>query len=121
MEKILVVDDQADIRRLIGLTLGKRYTIIEAENGRQAVDRLRSEMMSAVILDVMMPGELDGFAVLRAIRADPALNGTRVIMVSARGQLSDVDQALGIGADAYLVKPFSPLQLLKVVDEKLTD
>ena len=119
MQKILVVDDQADIRRLISLTLGKSFDIIEAENGAQALERIRDERPAAVILDVMMPGGLDGFQVLEFIKNDPALKTIKVVMVTAKGQACDLELANSTGADGYLVKPFSPLQLVGLLREKL--
>jgi DNA-binding response OmpR family regulator len=67
----------------------------------------------------MMPGELDGLKVLDEIRKDPQLKHTRVIMVTARGQVRDYDDGMERGADAYFVKPFSPLQLVAAIKEML--
>lgn len=119
MTKILIVDDQADIRRLIHLTLGKRYEVIEADQGLDALERVRAERPAAVILDVMMPGELDGFQVLQKIKQDPELKDTCVIMVTAKGQAQDFEFAVNAGADGYLIKPFSPLQLVSLLQEHL--
>lgn len=120
MSTILIVDDQPDIRRLIHLTLGKRYDVLEADNGATALDMVRAHRPAAVILDVMMPGELDGIAVLQAIKGDPELQATRVIMVTAKGQAADFDLAIHAGADGYLIKPFSPLQLVGILQEQLS-
>jgi DNA-binding response OmpR family regulator len=69
-----------------------------------------------MLLDVMMPGRLDGFQVCRAIKADAELQSTLVVMLTARGQSSDVSAGEQSGADAYLVKPFSPLELIDRVE-----
>ncbi len=116
-EKILIVDDHSDIRHLIRLTLGKSFELLEAEEGAMALTITRSQRPRVVVLDVMMPGELDGFEVLDAIKSDPALKGVRVIMVTARGQARDYEMGMARGADGYFIKPFSPLQLTNAIKE----
>ena len=88
MNKILLVDDHSDIRRLIRLTLGKDFEVLEAEDGMTGLDIARKQKPDLVVLDVMMPGKMDGLQVLDAIKADPQLTRTRVIMVTARGHPS---------------------------------
>lgn len=117
MKKILIVDDQPDIRRLIQLTLGKRYEIVEASDGASALAMLARLQPEAVILDIMMPGALDGFAVLERIKSAPDTRATFVVMVTARGQAGDLEAATAAGADGYLIKPFSPLQLMAMLQE----
>jgi CheY-like chemotaxis protein len=113
MKKILIVDDHADIRRLIRMTLEfDSYEIHEAADGEAALAAVASMQPDLVLLDVMMPGAIDGLAVCRHIRASPALAATRVMLLSARGQARDREAGLQAGADSYLVKPFSPLQLI---------
>lgn len=119
MKKILLVDDHADIRHLIKITLGKSFLILEAEDGNSALALAQQEKPDLVVLDIMMPGNLDGLQVLDAIKADPLLSGTRVIMVTARGQARDYDEGLKRGATAYFIKPFSPLQLANAIREAL--
>jgi DNA-binding response OmpR family regulator len=116
-EKILIVDDHSDIRHLIRLTLGKSFELLEAEEGVSALAITRSQRPRVVVLDVMMPGELDGFQVLDAIKSDPTLKGVRVIMVTARGQARDYEMGMARGADGYFIKPFSPLQLTNAIKE----
>jgi len=112
MTTILIVDDHSDIRRLLSITLGKEFTILEAEDGIGALEVIRHKHPKVVLLDVMMPGEMDGLQVLDAIKADPATRHTLVAMVTARGQTADSDDARKRGADAYFIKPFSPLQVV---------
>jgi len=119
MTKILLVDDHSDIRRLIRITLGKAFEVLEAEDGVTGLNIAQRMKPDLVVLDVMMPGELDGLQVLAAIRNDPQLNHTRVIMVTARGQVRDYDDGMQRGADAYFIKPFSPLQLVAAIKETL--
>jgi DNA-binding response OmpR family regulator len=116
-QKILIVDDHSDIRQLIRITLGKSFEILEAEEGLTALAIARSQRPRVVVLDVMMPGELDGFQVLDAIKSDPALKEVRVIMVTARGQARDYELGMARGADGYFIKPFSPLQLTAAIKE----
>lgn len=119
MNYVLIVDDHADIRRLLSITLGRQFEILEADNGMGALQAIRRYRPQVVLLDVMMPGEVDGLQVLDAIRADPALRTTKVAMVTARGQQFDSDSAKKRGADAYFIKPFSPLQIVSWVREQL--
>ena len=119
MTKILLVDDHSDIRRLIRITLGKAFEVLEAEDGSTALEILRRQKPALVVLDVMMPGGMDGLQVLDVIKGDPTLAAIRVIMVTARGQASDYDDGMRRGADAYFIKPFSPLQLVATIKEIL--
>jgi len=119
MKKILLVDDHSDIRRLIRITLGKAFEVFEAEDGPTGLAMTREHRPDLVVLDVMMPGELDGFQVLEAIKGDPELSAIRVLMVTARGQAQDYEAGMSRGADAYFIKPFSPLQLVACIKETL--
>jgi DNA-binding response OmpR family regulator len=119
MKKILLVDDHADIRRLMRITLGQAYDIFEAEDGVKGLALVHGERPDLVLLDIMMPGDLDGLQVLDEIRADPGFNAMKVIMVSAKGQALDREAGMRRGADAYFVKPFSPLELKALIAELL--
>ncbi|MDP4300915.1 response regulator transcription factor [Leptothrix discophora] len=115
--RILIVEDQADIRKLIRMTLEfSDFDLHEAADGESGLELARSVRPHLMLLDVMMPGRLDGFQVCRAIKADPDLRATLVVMLTARGQSSDVSAGEQSGADAYLVKPFSPLELIDRVE-----
>ncbi|MCU0756712.1 MAG: response regulator [Xanthomonadales bacterium] len=118
--RILIVEDSDSLRKLVRLTLDMgRYELHEAETGDAAWASLPRLQPQLVILDVMMPGTLDGFALCRRIKADPALATTRVVLLTARSQQADLATGAGVGADAYLVKPFSPLQLIETVRQQL--
>lgn len=119
MRKVLIVDDQADIRRMMMIALSGDFDLLEAEDGVTALAMIRQHRPDVVLLDVMMPGEMDGLQVLAAVRNDEQLKHTRVIMVSAKGQVSDYELGMQTGANAYFVKPFSPLQLLDAIDEQI--
>lgn len=118
---ILVVEDQADIRKLITMTLDfGDYEVHEAEDGARGLFMTEGLRPDLVLLDVMMPGDLDGFQVCGRIKADSRFARTRVVMLTARGQKSDLEAGEAAGADGYLTKPFSPLELIDTV-EKLLD
>jgi CheY-like chemotaxis protein len=119
MAKILVVDDQVDIRRLIRIALGRSHEVSEAEDGASGLAKARELRPDLVLLDVMMPGMLDGLQVLDLIRGDPLLSATRVILLTARGQARDFEEGMSRGANAYVVKPFSPAQLVNSINELL--
>lgn len=115
MPSILVVDDHADIRRLLSVTIGSDAEILEADNGQDALAIIDRTPPDVVLLDVMMPGEVNGMDVLKFIKADPKLRSIRVAMLTARGQSADVELATQLGADAYFIKPFSPLEVVSWV------
>lgn len=119
MAQVLIVDDHSDIRRLLSVTLGKKFTLVEAEDGASAMEIIRRDPPQVVLLDVMMPGEMDGLAVLDAIKGNPKTSHIVVAMLTARGQAADSTDAGKRGADAYFVKPFSPLQVVSWVRSKL--
>lgn len=119
MKKILLADDQSDIRLLLRVTLGKNFEVFEAGDGLSALNTVRQVIPDMVILDVMMPGEIDGLKVLDEIKSDPYLKSIKVVMVTARGQKQDYDDGIKRGADAYFIKPFSPLQLVSFIEEVL--
>ncbi len=107
--KILVVDDEARIRELIKkYAVFEGFEVCEAENGMQAVEAARRQDFDLIILDVMMP-ELDGFSALREIRKESQVP---VIMLSARGEEYDRIHGFELGVDDYVVKPFSPKELM---------
>lgn len=117
---ILIVEDQSDIRKLIRMTLELGNSEIhEAENGEAGWHMVKALRPDLVLLDVMMPGSLDGYQVCQKIRQEPSLRQTPVILLTARGQQSDFEMGRQAGADAYLTKPFSPLELIDTVDAQL--
>jgi CheY-like chemotaxis protein len=109
---ILVVDDHPNVRRLLAVVLSREFRVLEAENATQALEAIRKHHPRAVLLDVMMPGDRDGLDVLRELKTTPELRDILVAMVTARGQTADSEDARHHGADAYFIKPFSPLQVL---------
>ncbi len=121
MSKVLVVEDHEDIREVIRITLElDDFEMQEAENGDLGLDAARRWKPDLVLMDVMMPGRLDGLQACQAIKRDPALKKTRVILLSARGQAQDKAAGRSAGADAYLVKPYSPMELLSTIRKVLS-
>ena len=121
MQRILIVDDHPELRKLVALTLGAGYEIREARDGIEALDRCRDFRPDVVLLDIAMPGSVDGYEVCREIRRDPMLAFTRVVMLSAHACRADLAAGSECGADAYLVKPFSPLALMELVARLIDD
>lgn len=120
MTRILIVEDHADIRRLIRMTLefaGIDAEITEAANGTEGMDAARRLRPDLVLTDLMMPGGPDGLALCRSLKADPDTRGASVVMITAKGQATDRRAGLDAGVQAYLVKPFSPLELIQTLDE----
>ena len=115
--RILIVEDQPDICKLIRMTLEfGDFEIHEANDGETGLNMARAIKPSIMLLDVMMPGLLDGYQVCTRIKQDPNLRSIQVVMLTARGQASDLAAGEAAGADAYLVKPFSPLELIERVE-----
>ncbi|MGE5152493.1 MAG: response regulator transcription factor [Bdellovibrio bacteriovorus] len=110
--RVLIVDDEPNI--VISLEfLFKRegFEVSVARDGEEALAAIRDQRPDLVVLDVMMP-KLDGFAVLEAVRSDPGLASTRVVMLTAKGREAEQKKGLALGADAYLSKPFSTHELV---------
>lgn len=121
--RILIVDDQPDIRKLVNLTLQhlEDAELHEADNGMDGWQMARRLRPDLVLLDVMMPGELDGYQVCEKIKQDPELGPTtRIILLTARAQKEDLELGQRVACDAYLTKAFSPLKLLDLVDDMLS-
>jgi len=120
MKKVLIVEDQDDVREVIRITLELENLDIhdarDGPGGLQLATQLRPDLL---LLDVMMPGGLDGFQVCQRIKSDPLLKRTKVVMLTARDQAADRKAAKAAGADDYLAKPFSPIELLEVVNRLL--
>ena len=117
--KILLVDDDDMVRDLVAATLkGGDYQLLQAADGGKGLELAREHRPDIVFLDVNMP-IMDGVSVCEAIKSDPATADVTVIMLTALGQEVDRDRARRAGADGYFTKPFSPLTLLRRVDEVL--
>jgi len=118
VKKILIVDDQERIRELVRVTLDGTgdYQIFEAENGEQAVELAGKELPDLILMDVSMPGGMDGLKATRAIKGNSSTQGIYIILLTAKGQASDIEEGKTAGADSYFVKPFSPLELIRCIE-----
>jgi PAS domain S-box-containing protein len=116
--RILLADDNADMREYVRKLLDENYEVIACEDGRSALDCARQLRPDLVLADVMMP-RLDGFGLLRSLREDESLRATPVILLSARAGEESRIEGLDAGADDYLVKPFSARELLARVGSHL--
>ena len=119
-KKILAVDDSRSVRKLVEFTLKNGgFQVTTAEDGQEALEIMTRDLFDAVILDINMP-RIDGFELLRRMKANDALVSVPVVMLTTEGQEQDKEQATMLGAAAYLVKPFKPTSLLALVNEVLS-
>jgi CheY-like chemotaxis protein len=120
-KRILIVDDHPDLRLLVRESLDDgsgAYLFQEADNGADALAALPAFRPHLVILDVMMPGDCDGYQVCKFIKNEPGQKlGIYVILLTARGQKADIEKGRAAQADLYLVKPFSPNELIAAVED----
>ena len=120
MKKILIVDDRLEVRELVEVTLRvKDYKIFMAKNAEEAINIVRKEKPDLTLMDIMMPGEMDGLEATRLLKNDEDTKGCPIVMLTAKGQKKDIEKGFEAGADDYFVKPFSPLDLIKKVEEVL--
>jgi DNA-binding response OmpR family regulator len=120
MTKVLIADDEPNLRLLVSATLlSDELDVIEAEDGDEAWKLIQEHQPEIVILDLQMPGRT-GLEVAEAIRKTPAVASTRIIMLTSKAQRADVERGYAVGADIYLTKPFLPIELLNAV-ERVSD
>ena len=120
MTTVLIADDEPSLRLLVSATIASdEYEVVEAMDGDEAWGLLRLHHPRVALLDVQMPGRT-GLDLTRAIRDDPELAKTFVILLTSKAQQVDVQEGMAAGADRYLTKPFSPLELLRVVEQAVT-
>ena len=118
-KRILIVDDEPNIVVPLEFLMKREgYEVSVAADGQAAIDALSAGAADFLILDVMLP-RMSGFEVCRRIRADPALGGLKILMLTAKGRDAEVEKGLGLGADAYVTKPFSTRDLVVRVRELL--
>ena len=112
--RILVVEDQDSIRRMIeALVQARGYKVTAASSGVKALDMASVDPPDLVLLDLMMPGQFDGFEVCRRLRSEPTTHGIPIIVITAMDDESARRRATEAGANAFYTKPFSPIALLK--------
>jgi DNA-binding response OmpR family regulator len=114
-QTILVVDDEPYILRSLSFVLESQgYRVLTASNGEEALRKIREARPRLVFLDIMLP-LMNGYEICAAVKEDPALADTFVIMLSAKGQQIDRERGLLGGADEYMTKPFSPREIVEYV------
>jgi CheY-like chemotaxis protein len=115
--RILVVEDQDSIRRMIeALVQARGYKVTAAPSGAKALDLAMTEPPDLMLLDLMMPGQFDGFEVCRRLRADPTTRAIPIIVITAMDDDAARTRATEAGANAFYTKPFSPIALLKEIE-----
>ncbi len=119
MKRILVIEDEAEMRRNLATVLRlEQYQPVTAENGRRGVELARAENPDLILCDVMMP-ELDGYGVLQKLREDPRLALIPFIFLTAKGEKDDLRSGMNLGADDYLTKPVAKAELLAAIEARL--
>jgi len=120
IKKVLIVDDSRDIRKLVALSLNfPNFKLSEAESAEQAFSLIKKEVPDLIVLDVMLAGKLNGFQLCKQLKNDPLYDKIKIILLTAKGLLMDVQEGISAKSDAYMIKPFSPTVLQKKVDELL--
>jgi len=119
MKKILIIEDNQSIRENTAEILElANYQVTTAVNGKTGIEHALETIPDLIICDIMMP-ELDGFGVLNIVQRNPALNGIPFIFLTARAESIDIRRGMGLGADDYITKPFSPTDLLNSIESRL--
>jgi len=116
--KILIVDDEPNVRRLVRTILSKDFIVLEAEDGKQAIDITCTQKPDLILMDIMMP-RVDGYTACSAIKNDPTTKSIPVLMLTAVGFELNVKLSQQMGADAYITKPFNSQALLDKIAQFL--
>jgi len=119
-KKILIVDDEPNVRRLSRTILINKFEIIEAEDGRQALEQVAAKKPDVILMDLMMP-KMDGLTACHIIKNDPLTKAIPIIMVTAIGFELNIRLSQQMGANGYVTKPFLPQQLLEKIVEVLAN
>lgn len=115
MVKILIAEDERDIRDLVAFTLRfAGYEVIPASNGEEAVNLVPKEKPDLILMDVRMP-RMTGYDACRILKADPEMKDIPIVFLSAKGQESEIQTGMDVGAEEYMLKPFAPDQLTERV------
>ncbi len=117
-KKILITDDEENIRLLVSNMLGKDYIVLGAGDGREAVEMAHSQKPDLILMDILMP-KMDGYTACSTIKQDPDTRAIPVVMVSAIGYELNVKLSQEIGADGYIIKPFNRRDLRDAIDRCL--
>ena len=117
-KKVLIVDDEPNVRRLSRTILSKKFDVCEAEDGIQAVEIANAQKPDVILMDMMMP-KMDGLTACHMIKKDPATKSIPVIMVTAIGFELNIKLSQQMGANGYVTKPFAPKDLLGKIAQVL--
>ena len=117
-KKILIVDDEPNVRRLLRSILSKDYIVLEAEDGRQAIDIAYTQKPDLILMDILMP-RMDGYTSCSVIKNNPATKSIPILMLTAVGFELNIKLSQQMGADGYMTKPFTPQALLEKIAEFL--
>jgi len=115
---VLIVDDEAAIRKLVIAVLGEEFVVVEAGDGEKAVAIAKTQKLDLILMDLMMP-KMDGYTACSAIKADPATKTIPVVMITAVDSKFNKKLAQEVGGDGYIIKPFKPQELQKIVKDIL--
>lgn len=122
MRKILIIEDQEDVRKLIHISLGDdQYAIYEATNGDSGLALAEQLKPDLILMDIMMPGIMNGYQICDTLKGKKDFKNTRIVFLTARAQEQDMLDGYRSGCDDYLVKPFSPIRLAEIVESLLSD
>jgi CheY-like chemotaxis protein len=121
LKKILIADDLEEIRELLEVTFKSAgyQSLFMAKNGKNAIEIARKEKPDLILMDIMMPGKIDGLEATRILKKDPGSKNSIIVMLTAQVQKNDRDRAFVYGADHFISKPFSPKVLVKTVEQWL--
>jgi two-component system, OmpR family, phosphate regulon response regulator PhoB len=120
MKKILIVDDRVEVQDLLAATFKRQdYQVLTAGSGQEAIDAAIQHKPDLVVMDLIMPGDLDGMEATRVLKGDPRTSSCKVMIVTGKRGTLALEEAAEAGADAFFFKPFSPLELLRKVEEIL--
>lgn len=115
-KKILVIEDRPEIRLLVAMAVkpfGVR--LIEADTSEAGMDAIRAHHPDLILLDVMMPGTINGFELCRHVKHDPMFRDTPIVIMTALAQARDIEEGMAAGADSYVVKPFSLVTMRNLI------
>jgi putative two-component system response regulator len=115
-KKILVVDDEPFVLSAITDTLNEKYDVCGVNNGEEALSVLSGLVPDLIMLDMMMPG-MDGLEVCRKLKENQLVKNVPIIFLTGMGQITDIEKGFTAGAECYIVKPFSAVELIKKVDD----
>ena len=120
MKKILIVEDEPDILDVIKLTLDMgNYQLLTAVKGDLALELARQEMPDMILLDIMLPGKIDGLEVCRKLKSGEATKDIYIMIVTAKGMQGDEEAGYAAGCDQYIVKPFKIMRLMREIERIL--